>query len=236
MTKRSDGQSAGLDICLLVGDRGSGKSGLCLDLLRELRTAGRAGGGIICPGLFNRNLEKYGCLALDCRAFVPETWRDYWPIKPGQAWMAEIHDRDGLRLLGSNLAELDGPRWRRWSFRAATFDWADRLVSASLRRPDELTIIDEIGPVETELDAGFAAAWQGLLELRRELETSIRTVRLSADRQEPRRSPLLPLLFPLPEPDLLASSKQVLVTVRPELAAVLETWLRTGVKPSSDVK
>lgn len=117
-------------VLLLSGDRAVGKSTLCERLAREARERSIPTGGIVCPGVFDRNGEKTGCRARD--------------VRTGQEWP-----------LGSRERDLGGPRWKAWSFSEEGFLRANGAVLDALERGTGLVLIDEIGPVEWELGAGL---------------------------------------------------------------------------------
>jgi GTPase SAR1 family protein len=227
MGSPEDSQKTVLDICLVSGDRGSGKTSLCLRLLKELQALSIAAGGIICPGIFDTEMKKTGCLACDCGFTAQAAWPKQVPLSPGIDWQAPKDDRTGLRLLGSNRQELVGPSWRHWSFCDSTFTWANQLIIDSLGRSGDITFMDEIGPLETELKAGFAAAWHYLVGLAGSSECQVRVLQLPGqDARIVRQGPLLPVLFPALKSD--QHRKCVLVTVRTSLALTLEAWLKSG--------
>jgi len=208
-----------LDIWLLYGERGSGKTSLCLQLARHPafanaqapagRRSGHSAGGALCPGIFDASGEKQGCVLLDCRQAGSLRYNNSHP------------DCSSLPLLGSRQKNLAGPRWRVWSFDAAVFSLGNQAILESLHHPDELTIIDEIGPLETELQQGFQPAFLAVLQAARTAGSALRLHHLDA------------AAITDPPAELtnsntaseIAKPKTVLISVRPDLLDRLVTIL-----------
>lgn len=133
---------------ILTGERGAGKTTLCL----ALAASSPRYLGIVSPRLFDSAGNRIG-LAARCLA-------------TGEEW-----------VLGRSDAELDGPRYGRFSFSSAGLERAVVCLREILRRPPQtatlatpaeasgssapareppVVIVDEIGPLELELGAGFA--------------------------------------------------------------------------------
>lgn len=113
---------------LLTGERGVGKTGLCLGL---------AGGqslfaGLVSPALFDGEGRKVGfsarCLAT------------------GEQWD-----------LGRSDISLGGPVYGKHSFSVEGIARAVRCLREALVRRDAIVIMDEIGPLEMQRGAGFSA-------------------------------------------------------------------------------
>lgn len=211
--------SAALDIWLLYGERGSGKTSFCLQLARHPAFAtaqtpsglrsGQSVGGALCPGIFDDSGEKQGCVLLDCRLAGTLHFSNHHP------------DCSALPLLGSRRHKLTGPRWRVWSFDAAVFSMGNQAILESLRRPDELTIIDEIGPLETELRQGFQPTFLAVLQAARAAGSALRlqTLDAAAITEAPQE------LTGSNTASESARPKTVLISVRPDLLDHLVTML-----------
>jgi len=209
-----------LRVILLTGERGAGKTSFCLKLISRHRAAGLACGGIVCPGAdagaSSTGGEKLGCLAQDA-ASTP-------------AALPPSAQTDDEWELGSRVTALDGSRWKQWTFSAIAFEKANRLILASLERPAELTLIDEIGPLETELAVGFRPAWDALVSRCRLAGPGCRVegCHLEPDGQGGEML-LESLTTAAGVPGRQANqAKTVLVTVRPDLAERLASWLVQG--------
>ncbi len=112
---------------ILTGERGVGKTTLCLELAR-----GRPGfAGIVSPAIRDDSGAKVGFSAL-C-------------LQTGEQWE-----------MGRSDVALDGPRFGKYSFSAAGIARAVECLRSALALPDLVVVIDEIGPLEIELGGGFA--------------------------------------------------------------------------------
>jgi nucleoside-triphosphatase THEP1 len=112
---------------ILTGERGVGKTTLCLELAR-----GRPGfAGIVSPAIFDAAGHKVGFAAL-C-------------LQTGEQWE-----------LGRSDIVLDGPRYGRYSFSADGFSRAIGCMERALQLPDRVVVLDEIGPLEIEAGEGLA--------------------------------------------------------------------------------
>lgn len=112
---------------ILTGERGVGKTTLCLDLTRghpRFR-------GIVSPAVFDAEGQKVGfaCLCLET----------------GERWD-----------LGRSDVVLDGPRCGKYSFSAGGVVRAIACAETALAQPGGVTVVDEIGPLELERGAGLA--------------------------------------------------------------------------------
>lgn len=113
---------------ILTGERGAGKTTLCL----VLAALSPRFGGIASPRLYDSAGNRVG-FAARCLA-------------TGDEW-----------VLGRSDVELDGPRYGRFSFSSAGMDRAmDCLRGALTSAASRVTILDEVGPLELELGAGLA--------------------------------------------------------------------------------
>lgn len=123
---------------ILTGERGAGKTMLCL----ALAALSPRYGGLVSPSLLDRAGHRVG-FAARC-------------LKTGGEW-----------VLGRSDAELDGPRFGRFSFSSAGIAHAvDCLRGILAARPDlaplksraprPVVIVDEIGPLELDHGEGLA--------------------------------------------------------------------------------
>lgn len=127
---RGDGRGLPGRAAILSGERGAGKTTLCLLLAEKLLGAG----GIVCPAVFDRQGKKTGfrCLCLQSRV----SWR-----------------------LGtvSSAAASAGLHTGKFTLSPTGVDKAITCIHASLLARNGITVIDEIGPLELEQGSGFAA-------------------------------------------------------------------------------
>ena len=115
---------------ILSGERGAGKTTLCLLLAEKLPGAG----GIVCPAVFDQSGEKTGfrCVCLQSQV----SWQ-LGAVKPA----------------GKTGALQTG----KFSFSPTGVQRAVKCIRDSLQNLSGITVIDEIGPLEFEQGSGFAA-------------------------------------------------------------------------------
>lgn len=115
-------------LTLLTGPRGAGKTRWCLDLFHEARAADIDVTGLICPPVFDGG-RKTGIDILDLHTHRRRHLAVY------------------ARADGRNAQELG------WKFDEAVIAWGNKI----LRRigSGDLLILDEMGPLEFENEAGL---------------------------------------------------------------------------------
>jgi nucleoside-triphosphatase THEP1 len=112
---------------ILTGERGVGKTTLCLELAR-----GRPEFvGIVSPAIVDSSGHKVGFSAF-C-------------LQTGERWD-----------LGRSDLELDGPHYGKYSFSAAGITRAIHCLEAALALPGRIVVLDEVGPLEMEQHDGFS--------------------------------------------------------------------------------
>jgi nucleoside-triphosphatase THEP1 len=112
---------------ILTGERGVGKTTLCLEFAR-----GRPEfAGIVSPAIFDPSGQKVGFSAL-C-------------LQTGERWD-----------LGRSDITLDGPVYGKYSFSAAGIARAIQCLQTALELPDRIIVLDEIGPLEMQRGEGLA--------------------------------------------------------------------------------
>jgi nucleoside-triphosphatase len=116
-------------ITLLTGERGAGKSTVCLALARLARAAGVAVSGVASRSVI-RDGGRAGLEAVDLATL--DSWR-----------------------LASTLQTLGGPAIGPFSFDPAGLARALALVEAAADSAATLLAIDEIGPLELTFHEGF---------------------------------------------------------------------------------
>jgi len=126
---------------ILSGERGTGKTTLCLELAGRIEAAE----GIVCPALFDDRGNKVGFKCLS--------------VKTGESWQlgqARIKaDRNTGRAVFADAASNPANATGSYLFDAAGIKRAVDLIVESIERDDALTLIDEIGPLELR-GGGFA--------------------------------------------------------------------------------
>lgn len=141
---------------LVSGWRGVGKTTFCRHAAERMRAQGWRVHGILSLGVFEEG-SKIGFSTLDLRTGESR------PL----AWLKR-HSPDDL-FFGE------------WYFNRETIAWGNDALRASL--PCELLVMDELGPLEFMLHAGWQAAFEilgaaayraGLVVVRPELEAAAR--------------------------------------------------------------
>ncbi len=120
-------------IVLVSGQINAGKTSFCRSLAAAVRIQGKAVAGILSPGL----------------------WQD------GEKVGVELHFLGGgQRLLLAHSQELlDGPTFGRFSFSRAAISAGNLHLRTLQNIPLDLLILDEIGPLECQLDGGLQQVW-----------------------------------------------------------------------------
>lgn len=119
------------DLTLITGLRGAGKTSWCAALVEQARAANRSVGGLLSPARFEAG-RKTGIM------------------------LVNVHTGE-QRLLGCRQAASGfSQRIGCWHFDPAAIRWANTTLEAL--PPVDVTIIDELGPLELEQGAGFTAA------------------------------------------------------------------------------
>jgi nucleoside-triphosphatase THEP1 len=122
-------------ILVLSGDCGAGKTTACREATRIAAGRGLSVGGVLCP---SRRDSTGAPVEIEVEA-----------LATGER-----------RLLASRERDLGGARWppeagRGFSFSADCFAWALGILDEDLDGGTDLLILDEIGPLELVLHAGF---------------------------------------------------------------------------------
>jgi nucleoside-triphosphatase THEP1/GNAT superfamily N-acetyltransferase len=120
---------------LLTGNRGSGKTSICMKIIDNARAAGIGVSGIVCPGIFEGGI-KTAILAQD--------------ISTG-----ETHPLATRLPIGEK-----NPQGLNFSFNSDTLEWGKSILGTCT--PTELLIVDEIGPLELIHNQGWTTAIQAI--------------------------------------------------------------------------
>ena len=137
MELTSKANELGGDICVITGWRGVGKTALCQKVAAQVQQAKRTVAGLLSPGRFNGE-TKTGIFAVD------------------------LASRE-MRLLATTVeGEIDGLQLSPWTFDPQVLAWGNQCLMQSTS--PELLVIDEIGPLEFEMETGW---WSSFEVLRR---------------------------------------------------------------------
>lgn len=120
---------------IVTGKRGAGKTTFCRHMAELARHAGWDVAGVLSPPRMENGV-KTGIFAQDLR-------------------------HGELRLLASqDSGEIAGAPMCRWVFSEQTLLWANGALAGAI--PCDLLIVDEIGPLELEREAGLLA-WRSAI-------------------------------------------------------------------------
>ncbi|HMN14915.1 MAG TPA: nucleoside-triphosphatase [Bellilinea sp.] len=119
-------------ITVITGDRHAGKTLACQRIIDEAKQQGLSAGGLITPGRYDAAGTRTGF---------------YVQMLPG----------GDKRLLGSAIeGELQGTRLGMWIFDDSALQWGNNELGST--PIVDVLVIDEIGPLELERDAGWTNA------------------------------------------------------------------------------
>lgn len=119
-------------IIVITGERRTGKTTRCSQLIEAARAENKRVGGIITPGRYDSDGERTGFYVVD--------------LSSGER-----------RLLASSEEnELHGTRLGMWTFDDDALDWGNARLAHS--RNTDILVIDELGPLEFDHDKGWKSA------------------------------------------------------------------------------
>lgn len=119
------------NITIISGERGSGKTLLCIFLRKAFRDMGKTVEGVISPGLY-QNGRKIGILAEDIASGQNRQIASYSP-----GWDERTPEKE-------------------WKFDFAEIEWINERLKTI--PPSENLIIDEVGILELRENIGWTAA------------------------------------------------------------------------------
>ena len=120
-----------VNLWIVTGWRGSGKTTFCRALLQRARLSGWDAAGLLSPAVFQGRI-KYSILAEDIRSGE-------------RRLLATAHPQTETDLA-----------FGQWFFHRNTLDWGNRMLQSSV--PCDLLVIDELGPLEFNLSSGWVSA------------------------------------------------------------------------------
>jgi nucleoside-triphosphatase THEP1 len=127
--------SAQGNLLVVTGWRGVGKTTFCQQAVDEYRKAGLKVSGLLSPARFDQK-QKTGFFAHDL-------------------------DSDEIRLAASVVpGEIDGLRLGSWTFDPEIFAWGNRCLKQAVGL--DVLVIDELGPLEFDLQTGWTASFEVL--------------------------------------------------------------------------
>jgi nucleoside-triphosphatase THEP1 len=128
---------------VLTGGRGAGKTVHCGSLAEQASVAGWSVAGLLSPGIFKDGV-KTGILTQDLRT--------------GESRPLAMISSLNVKRSTFNL-ELG-----QWLFDPTVVDWANQVLQS--RRPCDLFIVDELGPLEFFRGEGWVNAFDALRQTR----------------------------------------------------------------------
>lgn len=155
-------------IIILCGDRGLGKTSAAIRVTELLRQRGIEVGGVVSPSerradglpmeIFARDLASGEARRLGSRTIDLGGPR-LGPNRPQQVnpQMEDTASRD--RPPGSTSESLPP-----FSFSRETIHWAAAAFLSAIASKAKLVVLDEIGPLELELDSGFRPLLEAIAE------------------------------------------------------------------------
>ncbi|MFH2113385.1 MAG: nucleoside-triphosphatase [Spirochaetota bacterium] len=126
-------------IILLVGQKGSGKTTVAMNLAKRLVQAGILVGGVICPGIYEQN-RKTGI-------------KIHYPASGHEKLLGM--ERSSV---GKPAPETTGPdtfSYGRWEFRRSALAAADASILKDIGT-SPFVFVDEIGPLELDHGIGMS--------------------------------------------------------------------------------
>ncbi len=123
---------------MVSGGFGSGKTLFCQKMAAEVRAAGLAVNGLLSPGRFEEG-QKTGF------------------------WCEDLQSGERRFLASSKPDEIAGFELGIWTFDPLVVDWGNQILQ-SIQSTDVL-IVDELGPLEFNLQLGWQSAFSALQQL-----------------------------------------------------------------------
>jgi len=117
-------------VLLLTGEIHIGKTTVCQSVIAQARRCGWSVAGLLSPTLFDSNGQRAAVEMIDL-------------------WTAE---RRTLAILNR---ETEGPRLGPYHFDPQTLRWGHSVIDEAIARGCDLLVVDEIGRLELEQDAGL---------------------------------------------------------------------------------
>ena len=124
-------------IKIITGERDSGKTQFCLELIRKLIIFKIQVTGLVSPGRYEGN-NKIEIFAEDIRTRVKKQLADFDP-----GWDPTFPKRE-------------------WRLRMGTLKWGNTIIQNSV--PTEVLFIDELGFLEFEKGGGWVSSFQILVD------------------------------------------------------------------------
>ena len=120
-----------VNLWIVTGWRGSGKTTFCSEMLKTARLAGWDTAGLLSPAVFQDG-------------------------KKDSIWAEEIRSGEKRLLAAAHPQTETNLAFGDWYFDQKTLEWGNLVLKSSV--PCDLLMIDELGPLEFKLSLGWVSA------------------------------------------------------------------------------
>jgi len=120
-----------VNIWIVTGWRGSGKTTFCQEMLLSARAAGWDTAGLLSPAVFQDAVKE-------------------------SIWAEDIRSSEKHLLAAAHPQTESDLAFGDWYFNRKTLAWGNQVLKSSV--PCDLLVIDELGPLEFKLSLGWVSA------------------------------------------------------------------------------
>lgn len=124
-----------VNLWIITGWRGSGKTTFCREMLQTARAAGWNTAGLLSPACFKDGIKE-------------------------SIWAEDIRSGEKHLLAAVHPQTKNDLAFGEWYFNRKTLDWGNHILRSSI--PCDLLVIDELGPLEFNLSMGWVSALEVL--------------------------------------------------------------------------
>jgi nucleoside-triphosphatase THEP1 len=120
-----------VNLWIVTGWRGSGKTTFCHEMLQIARTAGWDTAGLLSPAVFKGGMKE-------------------------SIWAEDIRSGEKRLLAAAHPQTETDLAFGDWYFNQKTLEWGNQVLQSSI--PCDLLVVDELGPLEFNLSLGWVSA------------------------------------------------------------------------------
>jgi nucleoside-triphosphatase THEP1 len=120
-----------VNLWIVTGWRGSGKTTFCHEMLQAARLAGWDAAGLLSPAVFRDGIKD-------------------------SIWAEDIRSGEKRLLADTHQQTEKDLAFGDWYFNRETLEWGNQVLRSSI--PCDLLVIDELGPLEFNLSLGWMSA------------------------------------------------------------------------------
>jgi nucleoside-triphosphatase len=120
-----------VNLWIITGWRGSGKTTFCRKMLETARLSGWDSAGLVSPAVFQDGIKD-------------------------SIWAEDIRSGEKRLLAAAHQQTETDLVFGDWYFNRKTFEWGNQVLLSSI--PCDLLVIDELGPLEFNLSMGWVSA------------------------------------------------------------------------------